>query len=212
VSAELRGITCRRGTRVLFDGFEAAFAAGRLTALFGRSGSGKSTLLRLLAGLERPDQGEVLVAGERIDRLTRAQLAALRRERIGVVSQEPALVEHLSARENVALALALRGMPWAQTVEHADACLAALGLGQRLRQRASRLSAGERQRVAIARALAPEPGLLVVDEPTSRLDQAAAGGIAAMLEAICADHGTTVVCATHEPLVVARAHAVVPLE
>jgi ABC-type lipoprotein export system ATPase subunit len=212
VPAELRRVTCRRGSRVLFDGFDAVFAAGRLTALFGRSGSGKSTLLRLLAGLERPDEGEVLVGGERIDGLGRSQLAALRRECIGVVSQEPALVEHLSARENVALALALRGMPWSQTVEHADACLAALGLGERLRQRASRLSAGERQRVAIARALAPEPGLLLVDEPTSRLDQAAAGEIAATLEAICAEHGTTVVCATHEPLVVARAHAVVALQ
>jgi ABC-type lipoprotein export system ATPase subunit len=211
VTAEVRHVTCRRGARLVFERFDAAFAAGRLTALFGRSGSGKSTLLRLLAGLERPDDGEVLVAGERIDGASRSALAALRRERIGVVGQEPQLVEHLSARENVALALALRGMPWPDTGEHADACLVALGLGERLRQRAARLSAGERQRVAIARALAPEPGLLLVDEPTSRLDQRAAGEIAATLEAICVEHGTTVVCATHEPLVVARAHAVVAL-
>jgi ABC-type lipoprotein export system ATPase subunit len=211
VPAALRAVTCRRGSRVLFEGFDATFAPGRLTVLFGRSGSGKSTLLRLLAGLERPDDGEVLVAGERIDGASRSALAALRRDRVGVVSQEPALVEHLSARENVALALALRGVAWPETVEPADACLAALGLGERLRQRASRLSAGERQRVAIARALVPEPGLLLVDEPTSRLDQAAAGEIAAMLEAICAEHETTVVCATHDPLVVARAHSVIEL-
>jgi ABC-type lipoprotein export system ATPase subunit len=211
-TAELRQVTRRREARLVLDRFDAVFATGAMTALFGRSGSGKSTVLRLLAGLERPDAGEVLVAGESIGRASRSDLAALRRERIGVVSQEPLLVEHLSARENVALALALRGIPWQETVEHADACLVALGLGERLRQRAARLSAGERQRVAIARALAPGPGLLLVDEPTSRLDQSAADEVAAALEAICIEHGTTVICATHEPLVVARAHAVVELE
>ena len=212
VSAELRQVTRRRGARMVLDRFDAVFPAGRMTALFGRSGSGKSTVLRLLSGLERADDGDVLVAGEPIGRASRSELAALRRERVGVVSQEPLLVEHLSARENVALALALRGVPWPQTVAPADACLVALGLGERLRQRAARLSAGERQRVAIARALVPEPGLLLVDEPTSRLDQAAADEVAAALQAICVEHGTTVVCATHEPLVLARAHAVVALE
>jgi ABC-type lipoprotein export system ATPase subunit len=211
VTAELRRVTRRHGPRCVLDGFDAVFSAARMTALFGRSGSGKSTVLRLLAGLERPDEGDVIVAGEGLRAASRSRLAALRRERIGVVSQEPRLVEHLSARENVALALALRGTPWAQTTERADVCLTELGLGERLRQQAARLSAGERQRVTIARALAPEPGLLLVDEPTSRLDQVAAGEIAALLEAICAEHGTTVVCATHEPLVVARAHAVVAL-
>jgi ABC-type lipoprotein export system ATPase subunit len=211
VSAELRDVTRRHRERAVLDGFSARFPAGRLTALAGRSGSGKSTILRLLAGLERPDGGEVVVGQERLGDLDRSRLAALRRDRIGVVSQEPRLIEHLSARENVALALALRGMPWAQTVVRADAYLTELGLGERLRQRAARLSAGERQRVAIGRALAPEPGLLLVDEPTSRLDETAAGAIAAVLDAIAAEHGTTVVCATHEPLVVARAHNVVAL-
>jgi ABC-type lipoprotein export system ATPase subunit len=211
-TAELRHVTRRRGARVVLDRFDAVFAAGRLTALFGRSGSGKSTVLRLLAGLERADGGDVLVGGERIGGASRSELAALRRERIGVVSQEPQLVEHLSARENVALALALRGLPWPETVERADAGLVALGLGERLRQHAARLSAGERQRVAIARALVPGPELLLVDEPTSRLDQSAAGEVAAALQAICIEHGTTVICATHEPLVVARADAVVELE
>jgi ABC-type lipoprotein export system ATPase subunit len=211
VSAELRGVTRRRGTRAVLDGFDARFAAGRVTALAGRSGSGKSTILRLLAGLERPDGGEIVVGGADLGGLDRAGLARLRRERVGVVSQEPRLVEHLSARENVGLGLALRGMPWADSAARADAYLTELGLGERVRQRAARLSAGERQRVAIARALAPEPGLLLVDEPTSRLDEHNAGAIAALLEAVAREHGTTVVCATHEPLVVARADEVVAL-
>jgi len=211
VSAELRDVTRRRGARAVLHGFDARFAAGRVTAIAGRSGSGKSTILRLLAGLERPDGGEIVVGDAALGGMDRSALARLRRERIGVVSQEPRLVEHLSARENVGLALALRGMPWAQTAQRADAYLTELGLGERVRQRAARLSAGERQRVAIARALAPEPGLLLVDEPTSRLDEHNAAAIAALLEAVAREHGTTVVCATHEPLVVARADEVVAL-
>jgi ABC-type lipoprotein export system ATPase subunit len=211
VTAELRNVTRRYPGRAVLDGFDARFPAARLTALAGRSGSGKSTILRLLAGMERSDDGDVIVGGEYLRALSRSKLAALRRDRIGVVSQEPRLVEHLSARENVALALALRGMPWAETGERADAYLTELGLGERVRQRAARLSAGERQRVALARALAPEPGLLLVDEPTSRLDETAAGELAAVLEAIASEHGTTVICATHEPLVVARADEVITL-
>jgi ABC-type lipoprotein export system ATPase subunit len=207
----LRGIDKAYGTRTVLRDFSASFAPARLTAVTGRSGSGKSTILRLLAGLERPDAGAILVGDDDLTLRDRVALAALRRAHIGVVDQEPGLAEHLSARENVALALVLRGVPTRRAAAIADARLAEVGLAERTRQRTARLSAGERQRVAIARALAPEPALLLVDEPTSRLDEANSAAVAELLVRAARTHGTTIVCATHEPLVVAAADEVLEL-
>jgi ABC-type lipoprotein export system ATPase subunit len=119
------------------------------------------------------------------------------------VGQRPGLVPFLSARENVELALALRGLPTAD--DRALEVLAAVGLSERSEQRLSRLSTGERARVAIARALAPRPALLLVDEPTSRLDQANAVAVAALLARLARDSDTAVVCATHDPVVIDQA-------
>ena len=197
-----KSVGAGRARRTVFDGFEAAFAPGRLTVVTGRSGAGKTTLLRLLAGLDVPDAGTVLLDGRPL--ATDADgLAATRRARIGVLEQEPALVPFLAADENVALGLAIRGADRAG----AAAWLARVGLADRARQRVARLSAGERQRVALARALACAGGLLLADEPTSRLDEANAGLVAALLAEAAHEHGLTVICATHEPLVVARADA-----
>ena len=211
VAAELREVVVRYGRgrreRTVLDSRSAQFAAGRMTAVTGRSGSGKSTLLRVLAGLVRPNAGLVTVAGEMISGLDATELAAFRRRHVGLVAQDAGLVGHLSAAENVELALAVRGRDgdpreW----------LMRLGLEHRIDQRVERLSAGERQRVAIARALAGAPGLVLVDEPTSRLDQVNAAVVGRLLADAARLHGATVIVATHDPVVIAQADARVDLE
>jgi ABC-type lipoprotein export system ATPase subunit len=216
-AAELRDVQMRYGegrrARVVLDGFDATFASGRMTALTGRSGSGKSTVLRLLAGMEHPGAGEVVVLGTDVSRLDRAAAAAFRRRHVAVVAQEAGLVDYLSATENVTLAMAVRGLgEGEQAVETAATWLSRVGLGHRLEHRVARLSAGERQRVAIARALACAPDLLLVDEPTSRLDQVNAAVVGRMLADAARLHGATIVCATHDPLVTEQADVVLPLE
>ncbi|MDX6666281.1 MAG: putative transport system ATP-binding protein, partial [Solirubrobacteraceae bacterium] len=183
--------------RVVLDGFDASFPAGTLTALTGRSGSGKSTVLALLAGLDRPDVGTVLVGDLDLAGLDRAGLARWRRANAALVTQDVGLLGFLSATENVALGLVARGVPEAEAAARAEAALHEVGLAERVRQRVHRLSAGERQRVALARALAARPALLLVDEPTSRLDEANTRALGELLVA-AAERGTTIVCATHE--------------
>jgi ABC-type lipoprotein export system ATPase subunit len=204
VVAEVRGVVKRfpGAPRAVLSGVSAAFGGGTLTAVVGRSGSGKTTLLHLLAGLDRPSEGRVLVQGREIEGLDRAEAAAVRREHVALVTQEPGLVPHLSARENVELGLLVRGLEG----DPAGA-LAEVGLGARLDHRADRLSAGERQRVAIARALAADPVLLLADEPTARLDQSNARAVAELLAKLAHEHGTAVVCATHDAVVIERADA-----
>ena len=191
----------------VFAGLDAAFEAGRLTAVIGRSGSGKTTLLRLLAGLELPDAGEVLVLGTAVSELDRAARAAFRREHVGVVGQDPSLVPFLSALENVELSLAVRGLDDGATQTRARETLEAVGLGEHLERRADALSAGERERVAIARALAPRPAVLLADEPTARLDQDNALEIGRLLASLAHDSGAAVVCATHDRCVIEQADA-----
>jgi ABC-type lipoprotein export system ATPase subunit len=161
VVAEARGIVRRYGTTTVFDGLDASFGAGRLHAVTGPSGSGKTTLLHLLAGLDLPDAGSVTVGGVDLTALDRTGRATLRREQIAYVGQQAGLVPHLSALENVELALALRGASDGRAVAHA--ALEAVGLAERATQRVARLSQGERARVAIARAVASRPALLLAD-------------------------------------------------
>jgi ABC-type lipoprotein export system ATPase subunit len=193
-----------RGRRSVLANLSATFAPGRLTAVTGRSGSGKTTLLRLLAGLERPDDGAVAIDGRSLAGRGAEELAALRRSRIGYLSQAPDLVPFLSAEENVVLALALRGWHRAVAARRAAAELARFGLADRAGQRAHRLSAGEQQRAATARAVASANGLLIVDEPTSRLDELNAAAVADALAGSAAA-GLTVICATNDPFLIARA-------
>jgi ABC-type lipoprotein export system ATPase subunit len=205
VVAELRCVS-KRFERAVLDGVSAEFRAGTLTAVVGRSGSGKTTLLHLLAGLDQPSGGQVVVAGREIEALDRAGAAAVRREQVALITQEPGLVPHLSARENVELGLMVRGLdgdPAAALIE--------VGLGARLDHRADRLSAGERQRVAIARALVAEPKLLLADEPTARLDQSNARAVAELLRRLAHEHGTAVVCATHDAVVIEQADSTIGL-
>jgi ABC-type lipoprotein export system ATPase subunit len=199
-----------RDRRVL-NGFSHEFARGRMTVISGRSGSGKSTLLRLIAGLDRTDAGELTIDGRSLSALDRAQLASLRRARIGYLPQEPAAVASLSALENVVLALQIRGASVEDAALRATVWLASLGLAQRSRQFVSRLSAGETQRVALARALATGRGLLVLDEPTSRLDEANARVVSGVL-ARARQEGQTIICATHDPLLATQADEVLALD
>jgi ABC-type lipoprotein export system ATPase subunit len=198
-----RGLAKRYGDTVVLDGLDAEFRAGRLHAVTGPSGSGKTTLLHLLAGLELPDAGSIAVDGVDLTRLDRTQRAALRREKIAYVGQQAGLVPHLSALENVELALALRGVE--DTRLPARTALESVGLGERATQRIARLSQGERARVAIARAVASRPALLLADEPTSRLDGANAIAVAVLLAKLARDTGTAVLCSTHDPLVMEQA-------
>jgi ABC-type lipoprotein export system ATPase subunit len=194
--AVVSGISKRYAAMTVFDGLDASFAAGRLHAVTGPSGSGKTTLLHLLAGLELPDGGSVHVLGTDVGSLGAEERADFRRRRVALVRQESGLVAFLSARENLELALALRGVEGSPTDQ-----LAAVGLASRATQRVSRLSAGEQTRVDIARALAARPALLLADEPTARLDQANALAVTNLLANLAAETGAAVVCATHDPIV-----------
>jgi ABC-type lipoprotein export system ATPase subunit len=213
--AELRGVFRAFGhgdaTRVVLDRLDAAFAPGRLTLVLGRSGSGKTTLLNLLAGLDRPDEGEVLLLGRPISDLGRKDLALLRREHIGVIGQEPGLVAFLSAAENVSFALQIRGQG-SNARPQALSALAEMRLEDRADQRVDRLSVGERQRVAVARALVHDPRLLLADEPTARLDEQNARMTADLLLRAARSRGAAVVCATHDPALLELADDVLRLE
>jgi ABC-type lipoprotein export system ATPase subunit len=190
--------------REVIDHVTASFEAGRLQVITGPSGSGKTTLLHLLAGLALPTTGDVRVLGTSLTRLSRSERARFRRDTIAIVTQEVGLIPFLSARENVELTLAVRGRG-----PSADGSVASyfslLGLAERSGQRAARLSAGEQVRVALVRALAAQPRLLLVDEPTSRLDRANAEIVAELLLEVARTQNVAVVCATHDPVLVERA-------
>jgi putative ABC transport system ATP-binding protein len=197
--------------RQVLSGLTHEFAPGQLTAVTGRSGAGKTTLLKLMAGLDRPSAGQVVLDGHSLVDDTGEQLASLRRQRIGYLSQEPAPVEFLSAEENIVLILRIRGWDADVAAKRAIAALTRAGLADRARQRVYRLSAGEAQRLALARALAGARGLLIVDEPTSRQDEANARAVAALLAAAAHTGGQTVICATHDPTVIGQADRVFAL-
>jgi ABC-type lipoprotein export system ATPase subunit len=202
IVAVAAGLTRELAGRRVLDGLDLYVRRGELCVLTGRSGSGKTTLLRLLAGLDRPDSGDVVLLGRPLALLDRTELARLRRAHVGIVPQESGLVPFLGARENVELGLLVHGM---RDGAAARAACDAVGLSHRLELPVSRLSAGERARVAIARALASNPALLLADEPTSRLDRDGAAAIAELLMRLARDQGAAVVCATHDRSVVERA-------
>ena len=208
---ELCSVTRSYTRRRVLSGLTHEFAPGQLTAVTGRSGAGKTTLLKLMAGLDRPSSGHVVLDGHPLDDDTGEQLASLRRQRIGYLSQEPAPIGFLSAEENTVLILRIRGWDADAAAERTSTALSRAGLADRVRQRVHRLSAGEAQRLALARALAGARGLLIVDEPTSRQDEANARAVAALLAAAAHQDGQTVICATHDPTVIGQADHVFAL-
>jgi putative ABC transport system ATP-binding protein len=175
---------------------------GEAVGLVGPSGSGKSTLLMTLAGLERPDGGTVTVAGQDLGDLDEDGLARFRGRNIGIVFQSFHLVPTMTALENVAVPLELAGRR--DAFARARDELAAVGLAERLSHYPAQLSGGEQQRVALARALAPDPAILVADEPTGNLDEATGASIVEMLFRLRKERGSTLVLVTHDMGLAAR--------
>jgi putative ABC transport system ATP-binding protein len=171
----------------------------RFVALMGPSGSGKSTLLNILAGLDRPSDGEVVVAGQRLNELSEDELAAFRARHVGFVFQFFNLIPVLSARENVELPLLLTHLDKGERRERAATALRVVGLAERAEHAPGELSGGEQQRVAIARALVSDPEIIVADEPTGDLDARNAEAILGLLRTLMREFGKTVVMVTHDP-------------
>src|SRR5277367_2693277 len=193
----------------ILRGVDLDITAGEAVGLVGPSGSGKTSLLMVLAGLERATSGGVSLDGQDITRLNEDALAKLRRERIGIVFQAFHLIPTMTALENVAIPLELAGVRDANA--RARAALRAVGLGHRLTHLPGQLSGGEQQRVALARAFAPEPALLLADEPTGNLDGATGEAVMELLFDLQARAGTTLLLITHDPALAARCGRIVHL-
>jgi putative ABC transport system ATP-binding protein len=198
------GLVKKYGSTTALSGVDVEVHERDSLAIMGPSGSGKSTLLHTLAGIVRPDGGQVLLRGERIDNLGENKLSALRRKRFGFVFQFGQLLPELPAEENVALPLMLEGMPRGEAVARARRWFAPLGLDGLELRRPGQLSGGQAQRVAIARALAAEPDVVFADEPTGALDQRTSTEVVQLLTSATRETGAALVMVTHDADVAAH--------
>ena len=196
-TTELRRVYGEGETAVqALRGVTVAFPAGQFAAIMGPSGSGKSTLMHLLAGLDRPTAGSVVVDGKELAGLDDKGLTRMRRDRLGFVFQAFNLVPVLTAEENIVLPLTLAGRKPDQ--EWHDTLIAAVGLGDRLTHRPSELSGGQQQRVAVARALIHRPAVVFADEPTGNLDSQSSDEVLGLLRQAVDEFGQTVIMVTHD--------------
>lgn len=204
----------RRGAQTVpvLSGLTLQIRAGEFLALMGPSGSGKSTLLNLIAGIDQPDRGRLIVAGEDVGRLSEGELADWRAANVGFIFQFYNLMPVLNALENVELPLTLTRMGRAERRERAVNALRLVGLSDRMDHYPNELSGGQQQRVAIARALIADPTLIVADEPTGDLDRESAAEILHLLQRLNAELGKTVVMVTHDQRAAACAHAIMHLD
>jgi len=190
-----------RGKQVVevLHGITLDIPKGDFVALMGPSGSGKTTLLNLIGGLDQPTRGEIVVDGQRIDRMSSGELSRWRARHVGFVFQFYNLLPVLTAERNVELPLLLTSMGGAERLKRANLALEIVGLKDRARHKPKELSGGQEQRVAIARALVSDPTLLVCDEPTGDLDRKTADEILTLLQRLNREHGKTIVMVTHDP-------------
>ena len=196
----------------VLHGVNLSIEQGEFLALMGPSGSGKTTLLNLIAGLDQPTEGEVTVAGERIDKLSGGKLAKWRARHIGFVFQFYNLLPVLSAARNVEVPLLLTNLSSKQRKQNVRAVLELVGLADRATHKPSELSGGQQQRVSIARALVADPTLLVCDEPTGDLDRENAEEILRLLQTLNRQQGKTIIMVTHDPLAADHASRILHLD
>jgi putative ABC transport system ATP-binding protein len=212
---ELRGVTksYREGGREhrVLDGADALVAAGEIAVLVGRSGSGKSTLLNVISGIDRPDAGEVLIAGTPLHQLDERERTLFRRRHVGFVFQFFNLIPTLTVLENLLLPLELEGRADAAGRRRARDLLAEVGLADRADSFPDRLSGGEQQRVAVARALVHEPALVLADEPTGNLDLETGRTVLRLLDELTRRAGRTMLMVTHAREVVGVADRLLTL-
>ena len=192
------------------DGVDFEIYEGEFCAIVGTSGSGKSTLLNMLAGLEKPTKGEVIIAGKHIEKLNEEQLVTFRRDHVGFIFQSFHLMGTLNAVENVALPLSFRGVPRDVRVRKANEMLDLVKLGKHKKHLPNQMSGGQQQRVAIARAIAQAPPIILADEPTGNLDSASSKEIMGILKDLHRE-GRTVILITHDNTIAMQAPRIVKI-
>jgi putative ABC transport system ATP-binding protein len=204
----------RRGSERIdvLNGLTLDVEEGDFVALMGPSGSGKTTLLNLIAGLDRPSSGDVIIGSDRISSMSEAQLARWRTRNIGFIFQFYHLIPVLTAQENVELPLLLLSLAASQRQQQVRTALGLVGLSERMQHRPGQLSGGPQQRVGIARAIVTDPTLIVADEPTGDLDAKSAGEILDLLVELGKSLKKTIIMVTHDPRAAARAHRVLHLD
>jgi putative ABC transport system ATP-binding protein len=203
-----------RGSQIIpvLNNISLSIAEGEFLALMGPSGSGKSTLLNLIAGLDKPDSGSIVIGEVDITILTEAELARWRAASVGFIFQFYNLIPVLTAFENVELPLLLTSLSRRERKEHTEMALEVVSLTDRMDHYPGQLSGGQQQRVAIARAIVPDPTILVADEPTGDLDKASAQEILALMERLVQELGKTIIMVTHDPRAAEKAHVIRELE
>lgn len=184
-------------------GLDLTLDKGDICCIVGRSGSGKSTLLNVLAGLERPNSGEIIIARQHVERMTQSELIVFRQKHIGFIFQSFNLMPYYTALENVCLPLTFRGISKSKRIKMAKAMLKAVGLESHMNHKPTQMSGGQQQRVGIARALVSDPEIVFADEPTGNLDSKTSDEVMNLICDIAREQGKTLIMVTHDPNMVA---------